>query len=264
MSDAESWSEDAESWSEDAESWSEIAEEWSRSWGSFPRPVHLRLLEACRVEAGTRVLDVGCGSGELLAALTQRGARAAGLDPSIGMVERACRTAPDAEVRQGSWRSIPWPDASFDVVTAVNALQYADDTSAAVAEALRVVRPGGVVAIANWADRALNDLDAIEGALAAASGDETPPDGDLRIPGGLEAVLEESGLELVEAGVVDVPWTPVDDAALLRGVLLDEDPHPDDSRVVLDAAAPFRRADGAYVLANVFRYAVGRAPAVAR
>jgi SAM-dependent methyltransferase len=248
----------------DADNWSEIAEEWSRSWGSFPRPVHLRLLEACRVEAGTRVLDVGCGSGELLAALRERGARAAGLDPASGMVERARRRAPDAEVREGSWQSVPWPDATFDVVTAVNALQYADDTSAAVAEARRVVRRGGVIAVANWADRALNDLDAIESALAAASGDETPPDGDLRLPGGLEAVLEDAGLDLVEAGVVDVPWEPSDDDALLRGVLLDEDPHPDDSSVVLDAAAPFRRPEGGYALANVFRYAVGRAPEAAR
>jgi SAM-dependent methyltransferase len=248
----------------DADSWSDIADEWSRSWGSFPRPVHLRLLEACRVEAGMRVLDVGCGSGELLAALRERGARAAGLDPADGMVDVARRRAPDAEVRQGSWQSVPWPDATFDVVMAVNALQYADDTAAAVAEALRVVRPGGTVAIANWGDRALNDLDAIENALAAASGDETPPDGDLRLPGGLEAVLDEAGTELVEAGVVDVPWSPADDDALLRGVLLDESPHPDDARVVLEAAAPFRRLEGGYRLTNVFRYAVGRAPAAAR
>ncbi|RWZ61589.1 class I SAM-dependent methyltransferase [Labedella populi] len=242
----------------DAESWSEIAEEWARSWGSVMQPVHVRLLDVCRIEADSAVLDVGCGSGEFLASLLERGAHAAGVDPAAGMVAEARRRAGDADIREGSWRELPWPDASFDVVATVNALQYADDTSAALTEARRVLRAGGLIAVANWADRELNQLDAIESALATAAGDETPPDGDLRLPGGLEAVLVEAGFDLVEAGTVDVTWAPADDVALLRGVLLDDDPHPEDKRVVLEAAAPFRRADGGYVLENVFRYAVGR------
>jgi SAM-dependent methyltransferase len=242
----------------EADGWTDIADEWARSWGTFPRAVHARLVEVCRIEAGTEVLDVGCGSGEFLAALDERGARAAGVDPSSGMVALARRTAPAADVREASWEALPWPDRRFDVVTAINALQFADDTLAALAEAARVVRRGGTVAIANWADRASNDLDAIESALAAANGDATPPDGDLRLPGGLEAVLADAGLDLVEAGVVDVPWRATDAEALVRAVLLDVDPHEDDRRVVLEAARPFEQKDGGFLLQNTFRYAVGR------
>ena len=247
----------------DADGWSEIAPAWARSWGDVARPVHLRLIEACRVEAGAAVLDVGCGSGEFLALLSQRGARVAGADPADGMLELARRAVPDGDLRRAGWDALPWADASFDVVTAVNALQFADGTHEALVEACRLIRPGGVIAIANWADRALNDLDAIETALAEASGDETPPDGELRRPGGIEGALEEVELELVEAGLVDVPWTVANDDDLVRAVLLVDDVADigvEDRRLVVGAARPFRRLDGSYELRNAYRYAVGRRP----
>jgi SAM-dependent methyltransferase len=242
----------------ETDGWSDIAEEWARSWGTFPHAAHVRIIEVCRIEADTDALDVGCGSGEFLAAIDRRGARAAGVDPSPGMVALARETAPAADVRESSWEQLPWPDGSFDVVTAVNALQFAHDTLAALAEAGRVLRTGGTIAVANWADRASNDLDTIESALAAASGETTPPDGDLRVPGGLEAVLADAGFDLVEAGVVDVPWRATDAEALVRAVLLDAEPHEDDRRVVLEAARPFEQEDGGFLLRNTFRYAVGR------
>lgn len=243
------------------EGWSDVADLWADSWGPAARPVYLRLVELASVEAGTSVLDVGCGTGELLAVLAGRGADAAGIDPAIGMVERSRRHAPTADVREASWDSIPWPDATFDVVTAVNALQFADDTIGALTEAIRVARPGGLVVVANWADRALNDLDTIDTALAAADGEDAPPDGDLRLPGGLEEVFRDAGIEVVEAGTIDVRWELPDARALLRAVLLDDEESTDAQpyrEVVLQSAGPFMREDGRYVLDNTFRYAVGR------
>lgn len=245
------------------EGWSDVAGLWAESWGPAARPVHERLLDVARVEADTAVLDVGCGTGEMLSALAERGARVSGIDPAVGMVDRSRRLVPDADVREAAWESIPWPDDAFDVVTAVNSLQFADDTLGALAEARRVSRPGGLVAVANWADRALSDLDTIDAALAAADGDEPAPDGDLRIPGGLEAVLREAGFEVMESGTVEVPWQLDDEASLLRAVLLDDDASDDVGSyrdVVLRAAEPFRREDGRYVLSNTFRYVIARTP----
>jgi SAM-dependent methyltransferase len=239
--------------------WSALAAQWSELWGSSGAPVHDSLIAAAGIGPGTRVLDVGCGSGELLRALGAAGARAVGIDPAPGMVEVARRVAPLADVRVGSAERLDWPDGSFDVVTAVNALQFADDTVEALGGFARVLAPGGLVAVANWAEGARNDLDAVEAAVAAADGMEPGPDGDLRVAGGLEAVFVESGLEVVTAGLVEVPWLVPDDETLVRGVLLGEDTSVlrELAPVVLEAARPFRVEHG-YRLNNAYRYAVGK------
>lgn len=243
--------------------WSALAAEWSELWAGSAAPAHEALIAASEIRAGSRVLDVGCGSGEFLRTLTDRGAVAAGIDPAPGMVELARRVAPLADVRVGEAQNLPWPDGAFDVVTAVNALQFADDTIEALAEFARVLAPGGYIAIANWAEGARNDLDAIEAAVAAADGedvdDDLPVEGDLRAAGGLEALVAEVGLELVGAGLVEVPWSAADDDTLVRGVLLGEDPSVlrELAPVVVAAAQPFRVGDG-YRLNNSYRYVVAR------
>ena len=201
--------------------------------------------------------------------------RAASASARACSTSAARRLVPSADLREASWDALPWPDASFDVVTAVNALQFADDTVEALMEAIRLTRPGGLVAVANWAERAVNDLDSIDAALAIADGDDPMPDGDLQLLGGLEKILLEVGLKPIGSGTVAVPWRAADATALLRGVLLD-DPVPAtvsetrDRRdtgsheelttrdLVIAAARPFRREDGSYVLHNTFRFAVGR------
>jgi hypothetical protein len=265
--------------------WSELAEQWSELWAVSAAPAHEALIAASGIRRTSRVLDVGCGSGEFLRTLTDRGVVATGVDPARGMVELARTMAPLADIRVAEAENLPFADASFDVVTAVNALQFADDTVDALAEFARVLAPGGYVAVANWAEGARNDLDAIEAAVAAAdggaddlvggaeegAGDEGAGDGgdddgdedagDLRVAGGLEAVLREAAFDVVAAGLVAVPWFAADDDALVRGVLLGEDPSVlrELAPVVLAAAAPFR-VDGGYRLNNSYRYVVARGP----
>jgi SAM-dependent methyltransferase len=242
--------------------WSAVATGWARAWGSFVRPVWDPLLAAAGVRPGDRVLDVGCGTGELLARLAALGARPAGVDPAPGMVEIARRRAPDADVRCAPFEELPFPDGAFDVVTAVNALQLADPDEA-LDEAARVLVPGGVLALAGWAERERNDVDAVERAVAAALEDDPPTDGPLRLPGGLEAALASAGFDVVGAGLAPVPWTAPDDDALVAGILLgEEEPVLAGLRAaVVDAARPFRTPDGGYRLVNAFRWAVGRTPA---
>ena len=232
--------------------WSPVAEEWARWWGSFADPVRKLILRTTAVGSGSRVLDVGCGSGEFLAELAARGSRVAGVDPADGMVALARRAAPTADVRIGDAESLPWPDDEFDVVTAINALQFAEDPDAAAAELLRVTVPGGRVAVANWAERAGNELDAIDAAL----NDEPGEDGELRLAGGLEGLLADAGADVVDAGLVEVPFEVPDEEALVAAILFGEDLAS--GPLVVEAARPYRTASGGYRFHNRFRYVLVR------
>jgi SAM-dependent methyltransferase len=242
--------------------WSAVADEWGRYWGTFARPVWEPLLRTARIGRGTRVLDVGCGSGELLEHLQDRGAMPCGVDPAPRMAELARARAIGVDVRLGDFERLPFDDGAFDALLAVNALQFAEDQDAALAEAARVLVPGGVVGLAGWAERARNDLDAINAALAAADDEEPPEDGPLRVEGGLTGVLGAAGWDVLGDGVVPVAWTARGDTDLVRGILFGEEESTiaDLAPVVVDAAAPYRLPDGSYRLMNAFRWAVARRP----
>ncbi|WP_031155013.1 class I SAM-dependent methyltransferase [Streptomyces erythrochromogenes] len=95
--------------------------------------------------AGRRILDVGCGSGALFAALRDRGAVVSGFDTSAGMLELARRRLGDgAELQVADLGSpLPYADDTFDDVTASLVLHYLEDWGPALAELRRVLRPGG-------------------------------------------------------------------------------------------------------------------------
>jgi SAM-dependent methyltransferase len=242
--------------------WSPLADDWARLWGGFAEPVRRDLLVATAIGAGTRLLDAGCGSGELLRLATELGATVAGCDPASGMLGHAARVVPEAVLRRAGLDALPWSDGSFDVVTAVNALQFADDPDAGLAEVRRVLVPGGRFGIASWAERARNEIDVLESAVAAADGDEPPPDPPNRFAGGLEATLAAAGFTIASSGSTKVPWEAPDETVLVAGVLLGENPSVlrELGPVVVAAAAPFRRPDGSFRLVNRFRWAVGVIP----
>jgi SAM-dependent methyltransferase len=239
--------------------WSDVAAEWSRLWGDHAAPAWRAIAEAAGVGPGTAILDVGCGAGELLAFAVGLGAIASGSDPAPGMLDVAASRLAGADLRPGGWEHLPWPDGTFDLVVAVNSLQFAEHQDAALAEARRVTRPGGRIAIANWAEAARNDLDRIEAALAEAEGEEPIADAELRLAGGLERVLAAAGLHDIRSGLVEAIWLPADDDDLVRGVLLGEDDEglAERAPTVLAAAAAYRVPDGGYRLVDAFRWAVG-------
>jgi SAM-dependent methyltransferase len=95
--------------------------------------------------AGRRILDAGCGSGPLFAALRDRGAIVTGFDASAGMLELARRRlGDDADlVVADLGRPLPFPDGAFDDVVASLVLHYLEDWTAPLAELRRVLKPGG-------------------------------------------------------------------------------------------------------------------------
>ncbi|MBN9176970.1 MAG: methyltransferase domain-containing protein [Microbacterium sp.] len=215
------------------------------------------MIDAVSLVAGEHVLDIGCGSGAFLRQLTRAEAKVAGVDPSAGMLDLARRVNPEADVRQGGFGLLPWPDATFDVVVAVNALQFAGNMVGGLHEAVRVVRPGGRIGIANWAEARHNDIEVVEAALGGVA----DTDEDYRCEGGLERLFASAGVTLIDAGVVTVDWHVPDDESLIRGVLSGQ-PGSRSTRsdaAIVRAARPFIVADG-YVLRNAFRFAAGRCP----
>jgi SAM-dependent methyltransferase len=111
------------------------------------------MLDAAGAEPGQRVLDVACGTGVLARAAAVRVGPTgciAGLDPDPGMLAVAGQLAPAVEWRQGVAESLPWPDRCFDAVVSQFGLMFFTDRVRAVREMLRVLSPGGRMAIAVW------------------------------------------------------------------------------------------------------------------
>jgi demethylmenaquinone methyltransferase / 2-methoxy-6-polyprenyl-1,4-benzoquinol methylase len=110
------------------------------------------LVAAADPQAGDRVLDVATGTGMVAAELLRRcECSVVGIDQSAAMLARArarFAAAQDSRVEliEGEAESLPFADASFDVVTVTYLLRYVDDPAATVRELARVLRPGGRIA----------------------------------------------------------------------------------------------------------------------
>jgi SAM-dependent methyltransferase len=89
------------------------------------------------------ILEVGCGTGHWLAAVDERAAMVAGVEPSAPMLARARAAAPRARLVRGRAEALPWADATFDRVFCVNALHHFVDRVGFFAEARRVLTTGG-------------------------------------------------------------------------------------------------------------------------
>jgi SAM-dependent methyltransferase len=115
------------------------AETWEgpEGWGT---PVYTHVLDQAQVGPGTTVLDCGCGAGRFIGLAAERGASAAGIDASRELVEIAAKQNPEADLRVGDLKALPWPEDAFDIVTGFSSFQFADDHAAALAEARRVSR----------------------------------------------------------------------------------------------------------------------------
>ncbi|HEV2784431.1 MAG TPA: methyltransferase domain-containing protein [Actinophytocola sp.] len=243
--------------------WDRRARDWTCLQEARHRPLRRALLGALAPLSGVRLLDVGCGVGLLLREAADRGAWIAGVDAAAELLEVARWALPDADLRVGMPEALPYDNGRFDVVTACHALRYADDQPAALAELVRVVRPGGRVAIGQWADPdgclTRDFLDRIGPAVAGP---------DLSARGALEAHLHDAGMIRIDGSELDFPFTYPDlatawSAMVARGCVGDAlDIAGKDAvyEVFLDVFAPAVRADGSIHDENVFRYIVAGKP----
>jgi SAM-dependent methyltransferase len=143
--------------------------------------------------ASLRALDVGCGPGTTDRHLAGRIGEVAGVDVSDAMVERAAAENPDVAYRVYDGRTLPFDEAEFDLVFAINVLHHVDppDRPGLVAEMARVTRPGGIVTV--FEHNPLNPLTRL--VVSRCEFDEGV---ELVRVAELRRLLETAGLEPVE------------------------------------------------------------------
>ena len=109
------------------------------------------LLDAAKVEDGTRVLDVATGAGYAAAAAAERGAVVVGVDFSTTQLTLARRQYPAVEFREGDADALPFPDGRFDSVISNFGIPHFPNPDTFLQEAFRVLRNGGRLAFSTWA-----------------------------------------------------------------------------------------------------------------
>jgi SAM-dependent methyltransferase len=115
--------------------------------GRWSRRLAGPFLDFAGVRPGDRVLDVGCGTGVITAALAERGCIAIGMDASEPYLDgaRRDRSHPNIVYEHGDARRMRYPHASFDACVSTLAIDVIPEVDEVVAEMRRVTRQGGVV-----------------------------------------------------------------------------------------------------------------------
>jgi SAM-dependent methyltransferase len=164
------------------------------------RPVHQEMITLAGLEAGQQVLDVGCGTGNLLRATGRRhpDVHLAGLDPdltALAIAERKLRRAGlGARLDRGFAQDLPCPDGSLDRVFSSMMLHHLDSTSkdTLLAEVRRVLRPDGLLVLAD--------------AIAEETGHGHRPGGGHRV-GGMSSRMHDNVGDAVAARIASAGFT---------------------------------------------------------
>jgi SAM-dependent methyltransferase len=209
MDDPEQFRADArEAWEGAAVGWVAEADAWDRA----TRPVSEWLVEAIAPQPGQRVLELAAGPGDvglLVAELLRPGGTAVLTDGAEAMVAaitaraaaRGLSDVVEAKAMEAEW--IDAPTASFDAVFARWGYMLLADPDAALLETRRVLRSGGVVALAAWAEREANPWNAVVNAELVERGLAQPP--DPQSPGPFSWHDRDAiGERLADAGFTDV------------------------------------------------------------
>lgn len=125
---------------------------YDRFMGRWSRKLALEFIRFVNLRPGSRVLDVGCGTGATIEALTTLvpDVKITGIDPSQAFVEHARDTSPNARLEIGSALALPFESQAFDASLSCLVLNFVGEPAKAVREMRRVTKPGGVVASGIW------------------------------------------------------------------------------------------------------------------
>jgi SAM-dependent methyltransferase len=134
----------------EAAGWSRRADTYGRVTGALTARFVDDVLDAARVAAGMRVLDVATGPGHVAAAAAARGAEPVGVDIAEGMLAVARRDHPQLDFRPGDAEALPFADSSFDAVVGAFVLNHLPRPEVAAAELARVLASGGRLALSVW------------------------------------------------------------------------------------------------------------------
>lgn len=176
-----------------------------------------QLVEYAAPPPGARVLDVGAGRGAVARAALALGCRVTAVDASKGMVERLDADYPDMIARQMDAGRLDFADDSFDLVTSGFVIQVLSDPGVALAEARRVLAPGGTIAL-SLEKQSVGRLRWLFELAAEFFGGTVPSDDDeetgAMTADQLDKLLAEAGFSGLATQPVDMPVPMADPSAL--------------------------------------------------
>jgi SAM-dependent methyltransferase len=170
------------------------------------------LMDAVGAKPGLRSLDLCCGQGNVSAALIGRGCEVVGVDFSPAMLAFARKRAPSVTFIEADAQDLPFDDAEFDIVVSNLGVCHVPDQPRALAEARRVLGPGGRFAMTVWCGPDVSPcFEVIYGAVKAhgSPGVSAPPGPDFHQFARREAaekLLSEAGFADVDLMIVDCAW----------------------------------------------------------
>jgi SAM-dependent methyltransferase len=163
----------------------------------------LEFFDRLSIPAGTRLLDVACGAGQLTLPAARKGIKVTGLDLAANLVRQARGKAAAEGLRisidEGDAEDLPYPDDSFDVVMSLIGSMFAPRPELVASEMIRVARPGGRIIMGNWTP------DGHVGQMFTTIGRHVPPSPNMPSPllWGDEATCRQR----LRAGVTDLKIT---------------------------------------------------------
>jgi 2-polyprenyl-3-methyl-5-hydroxy-6-metoxy-1,4-benzoquinol methylase len=123
-------------------------------FAQYLEPGALEFLNRLAIPLGTRMLDVACGAGQIAIPAARARVQVTGVDIAANLIDQARARAKeegvDAQFDEGDAEMLPYDDASFDLVVSLIGAMFAPRPEFVVAEMIRVCRPGGTIAMANW------------------------------------------------------------------------------------------------------------------
>jgi SAM-dependent methyltransferase len=204
--------------------WERAAAFYGDAFGALTAQTADALLEAAGAGPGTRLLDVACGPGFIAGAAAQRGAAVVGLDFSAAMIAQARGRLPLLTFQEGDAEALPFDAASFDAVVMNFGLLHVARPDAALAEALRVLRPGGRYGFTVWAapERAVAFGIALRAIETFGNRDVPLPEGPpfFRFSDAAETrrTLESIGFTSVEIRELPLTWRPASADAVFEAL----------------------------------------------
>jgi ubiquinone/menaquinone biosynthesis C-methylase UbiE len=192
--------------------WERAASFYTDAFGPLTVQAAPSLLDVVGATRGTVMLDLASGPGFVAAAAAERGARVTGVDFATSMVDQAKRRYPAIEFREGDAESLTFAGGSFDAVVMSFGMLHLARPEAAIAEAHRVLPPGGRYAFTVWAapEKAVGfglALRAIEKfGKTQVSLPEGPPFFRFSDAAGTRATLERAGFIDVDVRELPLIW----------------------------------------------------------
>jgi SAM-dependent methyltransferase len=247
-------------WGRNPKDWSSIQEATGQAGYDYA-------LKALALGSTESLLDIGCGSGLFCSQAVKTGAAVTGLDATAELIDEAKKRAPSVKFLTGEMEELPFSDVAFTVVTGFNSFQYAANINNALAEAGRVLVPGGRLVAMIWGNK--EDCEASTYLKAVGSLLPTPAPG---APGPfaltenhlLESTLEAAGFTINSNDDIPTVWDFPDTTIALRGLLsagpatkaIDHSGKEKVQDAVFAAMQPYIQVNGHVVYNNKFRVVI--------